>query len=51
MVKHTQTICRQFGDKLFEFVGPFCGVGAVELALKGALSGLRQFLAAESTLK
>ena len=30
MVKHTQTIGRQIGDKLFECVWPFCG-----LALKG----------------
>ena len=28
MVKHTQTIRRQFGDELFECVCPFCGVGA-----------------------
>ena len=25
MFKHTQTICRQFGDELFECVWPFCG--------------------------
>ena len=25
---HTQTICRQFADDLFECVWPFCGVGA-----------------------
>ena len=28
MVKHTQTICRQFADELVECVRPFCGVGA-----------------------
>ena len=28
MVKHTQTIDRQFADELFECVWPFCGVGA-----------------------
>ena len=28
MVKHTQTICRQIVDELFEYVWPFCGVGS-----------------------
>ena len=28
MVKHTQTIRRQFVDELFECVGPFCEIGA-----------------------
>ena len=28
MVKHTQTIRRQFADELFECVWPFCGIGA-----------------------
>ena len=28
MVKHTQTVCQQIGDELFECVWPFCGVGA-----------------------
>ena len=28
MAKHTQTICRQKADELFECVWPFCGVGA-----------------------
>ena len=28
MVKHTQTIRRQFSEELFECVWPFCGVGA-----------------------
>ena len=28
MVKHTQTIPREIGDKLFECVWPFCGIGA-----------------------
>ena len=28
MVKHTQIIRRQFEDKLFECVWPFCGIGA-----------------------
>ena len=29
MVKHTQTIRRQIADELFEFVWPFCGIGAL----------------------
>ena len=29
MVKHTQTICRQFADKLFECVWPFYEIGAL----------------------
>ena len=28
MVKHTQTIRRQFADELFECVWPFCDIGA-----------------------
>ena len=28
MVKDTETIPRQFVDKLFEYVWPFCDVGA-----------------------
>ena len=28
MVKHTQTIRRQFADELFACVWPFCGIGA-----------------------
>ena len=28
MVKHIQTIRRQFADELFECFWPFCGVGA-----------------------
>ena len=28
MVKHTQTFRRQFADKLFECVWPFCEIGA-----------------------
>ena len=28
MVKHTQTIRRQFADELIERVSPFCGIGA-----------------------
>ena len=28
MVKHTQTIRRQFADELFECVWPFCEIGA-----------------------
>ena len=28
MVKHIQTIHRQFADKLFECVWPFCEIGA-----------------------
>ena len=27
MAKHTQTIRRQYADKLFECVWPFCGIG------------------------
>ena len=29
MVKHTETIRQQIADELFEYVWPFCGVGAV----------------------
>ena len=28
MIKHTETIRRQFADKLFECVWPFCEIGA-----------------------
>ena len=28
MVKHTQTMRRQFADELFERVWPFCDIGA-----------------------
>ena len=28
MVKHTQTIRRQIAEELFEYIGPFCGIGA-----------------------
>ena len=28
MVKHTQTIRRQIGDELFEYVWQFCEIGA-----------------------
>ena len=28
MVKHTQTIRRQFADELFECVWPFCEIGS-----------------------
>ena len=28
MVKHTQIICLQIADELFECVWPFCGIGA-----------------------
>ena len=28
MVKHTQTICWEIADELFECVSPFCRVGA-----------------------
>ena len=28
MVEHTQTICQQITDELFECVWPFCGIGA-----------------------
>ena len=33
MVKHTQTIRRQFADELelFDCVWPFCGIGTYEL--------------------
>ena len=34
MVKHTQTVCRQFADELFECVWPFCGVGAEKVKTK-----------------
>ena len=28
MVKHTQTICQETADELFELVWPFCEIGA-----------------------
>ena len=28
MVKHTQTICQQIAKELFEYVWPFCDIGA-----------------------
>ena len=28
VAKHTQAICQQFADKLFECVWPFCGIDA-----------------------
>ena len=28
MVKHTQKICRQIAEELFECVWPFCEIGA-----------------------
>ena len=31
MVKHTQTICRKFADKLFECVWPFCETDALRV--------------------
>ena len=34
MVKDTQTIPRQFTDELFEFVRPFCGIGAEKVKSK-----------------
>ena len=27
MAKHTQTICRQIADELFECVWPYCEIG------------------------
>ena len=48
MVKHTQTIRRQFADELFECAWSFCGVGAYRVKETGNLfmiwfeaSGLR----------
>ena len=37
MVKHTQTIRWQFADKLFQYVWPFCGVGASGVCAKFSL--------------
>ena len=34
MVKHTQTIRRQFADELFEYVWPFCEIGAKRVKRK-----------------
>ena len=31
MVKHPQTICRQFADEFFECVGPFCEIRALQI--------------------
>ena len=33
MIKHTQAICRQIADKLFECVWRFCGIGAKRVNL------------------
>ena len=38
MVKHPQTIRQQFADELFEWVWPFCGVGAY----KGSIENLHE---------
>ena len=37
MVKHTQTICRQFADELFECVWPFCDIGGQSFNIKDKL--------------
>ena len=37
MVKHTQTIRRQFADELFECAWSFCGVGAYRVKETGNL--------------
>ena len=37
MVKHIQTIRRQFGDKLFGCVWPFCGIALKRLTSTGKL--------------
>ena len=30
MIKHTQTIRRQYADELFEFFWPFCEIGVLK---------------------
>ena len=35
MVKHTQTIRRQFADELFECVRPFCHIGTQNVKIIG----------------
>ena len=34
MVKHTQTIRREFGNEWFECVWPFCGIGAYRVNIE-----------------
>ena len=38
MVKHTQTICRQFANELFECVWPFSEIGAYACINKSQIS-------------
>ena len=33
MVKHTQTIRRQFAEELFECVWPFCNIGTEKVKI------------------
>ena len=45
MVKHTQTIRRQFAEELFELVWPFRGIGAsysMHERVKGLMDGTVQ---------
>ena len=42
MVKHPQTIRRQFADELFESVWPFCKIGAYRVKLDQFLNILSQ---------
>ena len=37
MVKHTQAICCQIANELFECVWPFCGVGTSRVKNAGIL--------------
>ena len=41
MVKHTQTLRRQFGDELFECVWPLCDIGAESVKQLSALKMLK----------
>ena len=50
MVKHTQTIRRQFVDELFECVWPFCGISVKGLKLPSS-QYLQTFLAGIYLLK
>ena len=54
MVKHTQIICPQFADKLFERIWPFYGIGAervkIQLDFHAVLTRRDAFLKYHDTL-
>ena len=49
MVKQTQTIRRQFANELFEYVWPFCEVGASKVNLHLAYLKITKFLHLETS--